>query len=274
MLGQQPQHLGRGRAEILAALGKPPHQFAGARCCLVQAVESAVCAAAPLVLDEGLDVGRVLDLLALAVAAPMLGDHPGVVQDPDLAQGAKHRHGPLRELVGHGVVILVEADVRSLADGTLMAFVGREVGLGHQQQPLPLLFEDLGHGAAPVLRPRTPEGRTVTPSLRLRVEVIDIPEAPGHEEGPAHVADCPLDATLLVAACHAYRTRFEVPVCREGQEQRVEASPVADALEHDALQIVVQEDAWAAAPLDERRLVAAQEVLGVLAKEEVHVQPP
>jgi hypothetical protein len=66
---------GRGDgAEIVAAGGGAQQQGLARRCRLGEPVGAAMTACGPLVCDEGLDMGGILDLIALVVASAMAGE--------------------------------------------------------------------------------------------------------------------------------------------------------------------------------------------------------
>src|SRR6185369_13473270 len=85
--------------------------------------------------------------------------------------------------------------------------------------------------------------------------------------------DAPLDAALLVAPRYGHRPWLEAVVHGECEQQRVEANRMAHALEHGALEIVVEDDVRHAAPLGECRGVPAEEVLGLLPDVETKEDP-
>jgi len=67
---------------------------------------------------------------------------------------------------------------------------------GQREQARLLLGEDLGHRAIALLRMRPPMGDLITPAPKLGVEVVDVAEGAGREEGIAQVADLALDLAL------------------------------------------------------------------------------
>ena len=89
---------------------------------------------------------------------------------------------------------------------------------------------------------RRSDGLALAPEARLGVEVVQVGERARGEEAVAYVADRALDAALLVAARDRHRARLEAVVRGELQQRRVEADRVAHALEHGALEVVVQQD--------------------------------
>ena len=71
---EQPQQGGGDGAEIGAAFGGADEQGLAGGSGLREAVGGAVLAGGALVVDQCLDVGGILDLRALVVAAPMAGE--------------------------------------------------------------------------------------------------------------------------------------------------------------------------------------------------------
>ena len=74
----------------------------------------AVCLAFPR--DQGFDMGRVLDLRALVVAARMSGDGLQALDDAQPAGIGQHGQGASHMSMRHRVIVLVEADIRCLAN--------------------------------------------------------------------------------------------------------------------------------------------------------------
>ena len=97
---------------------------------------------------------------------------------------------------------------------------------------------------------------------------------PGGEEIVANVAYGAFDPTLLVAARHGHRTRFVAVVRGERQQHGVEADRVAAALQHGALEVVVQHDPGAAAEGGEGLGMAADERCAVSVEEEAQEDAP
>jgi hypothetical protein len=95
----------------------------------------------------------------------------------------------------------------------------------------------------------------------LSVEVVDGGEAARGEERVAEVLDRPLDAAFLIAAGDGARLRGEVVVAGELEQAGVEADVLAEALEDDAFQVVVEQDAGDAAQGGEGFDVAAEKAL-------------
>ncbi len=109
------------------------------------------------------------------------------------------------------------------------------------------------------------------PRPELLVEIVDVIEATCSEEGVAKILNGTLDLPLLVASIRSTRLRREVVVTRKLEQTRVVPHMLTVALEHDALEIVVQERAWDAAELLEGKSVAVHEALELLIEREVGV---
>ena len=104
-------------------------------------------------------------------------------------------------------------------------------------------------------------GGAGAPSRGLGIEVIEICEAAGGEEGVAHILDGAFNAALLVSARDRHWTGLIAIAPGEGQQRRMEADGVAAALQHHAFEIVVKKNTGNAAPCGKGADMAAQEVL-------------
>jgi hypothetical protein len=87
----------------------------------------------------------------------------------------------------------------------------------------------------------------------------------------AQVLDLPLDAAFFIAAGDGAGLWGEVVVAGELEQAGVEADVIADALEDDALQIVVEDGAGHALERGEGLDMAAQETLERLVEGEAGV---
>jgi len=117
-----------------------------------------------------------------------------------------------------------------------------------------------------------PVGRlAATPVLGLGVQVGQIGKAARGEEGVANVTNRAFNPPLLVASGNRHGPGFEAIVARECQECRMKTDCLPLALEHRALQIIVEQDSRHAAPGIEGADVAAQKVLHSRIKEEAQV---
>src|SRR5208283_2616251 len=86
----------------------------------------------------------------------------------------------------HRVVVLVEPDIGCLADLDLYALDDGIGVVGEAEQQWRLLGEDLADAAGGVFRAAAITGQAAAPGVGLRVEVIEVGERAGGEEGVAH----------------------------------------------------------------------------------------
>jgi hypothetical protein len=82
--------------------------------------------------------------------------------------------------------------------------------------------------------------RATAPSLGLDIEVVETGELSGRKEIIAHIADGALDAALLIAASHRHRTRVVTIMSGERDQGGMKADGIAVALQHGALEIVIE----------------------------------
>jgi hypothetical protein len=85
------------------------------------------------------------------------------------------------------VAIAVEAHVRRLAGRDGAHHVGREGMRGERQEARLLFRQDVGHGRVGLFGMRTLIRNLVPPAPKLRVQIIDIREAPRHKGGVPEV---------------------------------------------------------------------------------------
>ena len=88
---EQAQQGGGDGSEVVAPLGRLGEQLGAVGCGLGKAVGAAMLAGLAFARRQLGDMGRVLDLLALIVAARMRGDDRGPIQNPDLGRAGHHR---------------------------------------------------------------------------------------------------------------------------------------------------------------------------------------
>jgi hypothetical protein len=271
---EQAQQRGGDRPEVVAAPGGMVEQLRRARRGVREPVHAAVLARGALVIDQGLHVGGVLHMHAAVPAARMGRDLAGAVEHAHADLVGQHRQGTPHVLVRHRVVVQIEAHVRRLAYLHGQALAQRIGVLGQCHQARALGVERLSYAQAAVLGPRSIESRSLRPGHGLGVQVGDVGELACGEEGVADVADAALDAALLVAAGDGDRARLEGMVGGKAQQRGVEADGVAHALEHGALEVVVQQHARAAAEGGEGLGMAAQEAVHPRVEEEAQEDAP
>ena len=143
--------------------------------------------------------------------------------------------------------------------------------LGERQEAGLLLGEGVGDALLAAAGHGPGVGDLGDPVGQLRVEVGHGGEGARGEERVAEEADHALDAALFIPAGHRAGLGGEVVVAGELEQARMEADVIADALEDDALQVVVEDDAGHAPERGEGLDVAAQETLERLVEGEARV---
>ena len=222
-------------------------------------------------LDQRGQMGGVLDDGAGVVAAHMARHLRAAVEDAHGGRIGEQRDGAPHERVRQRVLIAVEGEVRLLARARRADQRGLERVRGHGQQHALLLGEDRGDGLvallgmAPLVRDR------VAPVRELRVEIVEVAERARGEEGVAQVLDLPLDLALFVGARRRAGPGREVIVPGELEEARMKVNRAALAIEHRALEIVVDQDPGTAAQGVDGLDVAAQKALERLVEREDRV---
>ena len=133
--------------------------------------------------EQPFQMRGVLDGLSGVVAAGMAGQLGLLVEDADAGGAGEQRQGLADVGVGDGVEIAVEADVGGLAGADDAHEVGLE-GMGGERQEAGLLVgPDVGNGAVGHLGVASLVGDLVAPASELGVEVVEVAEGPGGEEG-------------------------------------------------------------------------------------------
>ena len=133
----------------------------------------------------------------------------------------------------------------------------------------------IGRAAATLLaRHGARVGHVGDPGRELRVQIGDGGERARREERVAEEADEALDTALLIAARDRTRLGGVVGVTGELEPVGMKADVIPHALEHDAFQIVGEDDAGHAAEGGEGLDMAAQETLEGLVEREARVRRP
>lgn len=96
-------------------------------------IGGAVAVRLALLFDQSLDMGGILDPLALVVAAWMAGQYLLSIDDADPVGISQHGERSPHMDVWHRVIVFVEADVRCLADRDLHLLHDR-IGIVRQLQ--------------------------------------------------------------------------------------------------------------------------------------------
>jgi hypothetical protein len=255
-------------AECLVSLGEPGEKLRARWHGAGKDVGRARLARMALALLESLEVTRVLDLEPAREGAFVVSDLEVAVEDAGGEEVGNDDQGPLPVRMRNGVVVAIEADVEGLADVDFDPLVTGEGLVGERAECRAVALESSGDRVAAVLGPAPFAGDRRAPLVGLAVGVVETREGPGGKRVVADVADRPFDASLLIAAVRGDGPRLVAVVSREGEELRVEADRVADAIEHDALQIVVEDGTRHPGPAREGLLVPGEEVRKIVAGEE------
>src|SRR6516162_3043797 len=265
---QQLQQRGGDGAEIVAALAGALEQGDARRRRPCEPVSATMTARGTFACDEGRKMRGILDLSPLVIAAPMAGEDLGAVDDAHLVGIGQHGERAPNLSVGHRVIVEVKTDIGRLADLDRQALVQR-IGMVRQlEQTGRFLGEGLANRRCLLLRARPVRRHAGAPGRGLGVEVVHIDKLASRKEVVANIADSALDPSLLVAACNRHRARF-VAIMRGEREQRgMEADSIALALQHRALEIVVEQHPGTALPCREGSGMAAQKALQTCVEEE------
>ena len=237
---EQPHQSDGDGTEIGAAFGGADQQDLAGGSRLREAVRGAMLVSCAFLLDQPLDVGDILDLRALVVAAPVAGEHLGAVDDAHLVWIGENGQSAPDVVVGNRVIVQVEADIGRLADSDRDMFEQRRRIVGQRQQASHFLSEHLADRAVRFIGAASVGGRAVAPDLGLGIEVIEIFEASGSKKRIAGVSDGALDATFFVTARDRHGARFIAILPGKAQQGRMETDRVAAPFQHHAFEIVVQ----------------------------------
>ena len=135
----------------------------------------------------------VLDGLCGVVAAAVAGELGLLIEDADAGVAGEQRQGLSDVGVGDGVEIAVEADIGGLSGADGADEFGLEGMGGEREQPGLLFGPGVGDGAVRHLGVAPLVGDPVAPAPELVVEVVEVSEGPGGEEGVLEVLDLSLD---------------------------------------------------------------------------------
>ena len=197
-----------------------------------QSVLTTVMTCGTLGTDQRLDVHRVLDLLALAIDAPVFGDYHGGIEYTHTGQRGHDRYSAPHMGVRHTVVIQIKAYIRRFADTDRDPLVGFEGVVRQCQQLWLFLRKGLTHRHAPVFRTRSVGRRACAPGVGLRIQIIDIGPLTAGKEVVANIAYRAFDPALLVTPGDGNRPGFEVVVRGQCQQGGMEPDRIITTLEH------------------------------------------
>ena len=222
-----------------AASGK---ELLRARGGMVQPIDRPVCTAGALVVDQGLDMAGIFDLLRRDRSC---ADGSAMTAAPSRMRTRLERGEHLERAAHVGVrdrvIVQIKAHVRGLRAPARRCAPRweRDCPATRAAAAAPPRSTRARCGRDPPDRPR---GRLLqAPGERLGVQVGEIGEAPGGKEAVANEADRPLDPALLVAAGHRHRSRLEAIPGGQLQQRRMEADGIGAPLEHGAAKIIVEQ---------------------------------
>ena len=202
------------------------------------------------------------------------GDQRAVLEDADLVDVVLNFHDALPGRVGDAVEIAVDRDHTLVAHASLY---GQDSAVGdrrQRRQARPFLGEGLVDGAPRGgMDPWVGDGGA--PAVELGVQIVEVAEGPGEEEVLPDIAERPLDLSFRLGPIRAARPRDGAIMV----QQRHEGSVVGDdprvvLADHRRLHAVVEDFLGHAAYRLERRHMAAQDRLEVLAGDEATPEPP
>ena len=197
-----------------------------------QSVLSAVMACGTLGAEQRFDVRWMLDLLAFAIAARVLGDHLAAIEYTHAGQRGHDRYGAPHVGVRYTVVVQIEAYIGRFADTDLDPLVGFEGIVRQCKELCVLLLKGLTHRHTPIFRARSVGGGACAPGVGLRIQIIDIGPLTASKEVVANIAYRPFNAALLVTPGDGNRSGFEVVVRGQRQQGRMELDCIITTLEH------------------------------------------
>src|SRR2546422_170365 len=247
-------------AEVAAALGDLAEELFRAGCGVMETVHAPGLARLTLGLDEGLDMGGILDLRVAVEAAGVGGDQFASVEDAHRLETREDEEGAAHMSVRDRVVVQVEAHVGCLADMDGDALVRGEGIVGQSQHGRLLGVADFPDGVRSVLGALALGGGSPTPLSCLPVEVGQIREGARRKESIPYEAYGALATSLLVSPSHGHGARREAIVSGKFEKERVEADRFIDTLEDGTFQIVIQHVPRNRTKGAERVDVPAQEV--------------
>lgn len=158
-----------------------------------------------LLVGERLDVGSILHLSTLVVAANVTGNDLRTIEDADFLLRGHDAQAAAHIGMRNGIIVEIETGVRRLADGNggqgrpgkRVVWQRQEVGL-LQLEGLPDSHVEAGAQSV--------GGHARYPNVGLGIEIVEILEAAGCKEVVADIANGALDAAFLIAARDCDRT--------------------------------------------------------------------
>jgi hypothetical protein len=150
-------------SDVTCALGDDAKERLAAAGSASESIETTVLASAPLLVDESLEMLGLLELLGSVPAANVCRDDVVAIGDAHLVEIGVDDEGALGAVVGDGVVVEVEPDVRCLADLDFEPLVSRKWFFWQRKKHTALIVERLPDRARTVLDPRAVDSRRRRP---------------------------------------------------------------------------------------------------------------
>lgn len=194
-----------------------------------------------------LAVLRSLDELTAPPGTLVPRDFRTAVEKADHRVADNQREHPLREARRDGIGVGVEPNAGRLVHLSREEPIGSRRVLGERQQPRLLVGEHLRHGPVAQDGMRSWQGNVGQEARQFAVAGLDIVDGPARQEALAHEADDPLDTPLLVTLPDGAQAWLHVVVGRHIQEIGVEANGFPLSFQDDALRVVEEPLAGAAA---------------------------
>jgi len=199
----------------------------------------------------------------MALQHGMGRDHLALVEDADLVRQRLHLGRAPARAVRHAVEIAAHRDHAVAGHAPVQPKHGLERACRQRLEAGPLVRGMFAHDAAG-RGVGAPVGHLVQPLPELAVEAVRAADAAGQEKVPAHVAERALDLALALGPMRAARPGLEA-VVPGARRQRGVVDHACRVLAADrGAHAVVEDFAWDAAQVLERRGVAAQHGLQAL----------
>ena len=210
---------------------------------------------------QPLEMRRILDRVAGAIAAPMARHLHTPVDEPDGGRAGEQGQRVADAGVRNRVTIAIKADVGRLAGAHGAHQVRGQRVRRDGQEPGLFVGEDLGHRPVALVRVAPGVRDLVAPAAKLGIEIVGIAKGPRRKERMAEVLDLSLDLALLIAAPRRTRLGREAVVPGQFQQARMKLNRRAPSIEDRAPQVVIHQRTGDPPEGVERRDMASEKTL-------------
>ncbi len=193
---EQLQQMRGDIADVAADFGCALYQRAHHRHGMGEVVKTAMMARFAFVLDQLIDVGGDLDLLAAIVTALMLGHDVGAIENAYPAWIGPHCERAPHMRMRDRIVVQVEAYVWRLADARRLLQVTFIWIVGQSEQAASFSLKGFTDGNIRLIRAAAIGCHGVAPLQCLRVQVIKIGVLAGCKEALPYISDRSFDAAI------------------------------------------------------------------------------